>query len=200
MRYEKFFTIRETIRKASGDKPVRSARNKKSDRRSPALRFFLSALAFLITILRTGESSSCVPFYACTKSLLCFRISLPLFGRCNNACLPRWGSCRDTSATGDPLWCTHRNNVPVSFIIVPLLFQSFHDLFLLFLFHAEVVFENIPAIVLASGVEEHHLGDVHPVRFRNARELLRYYYRGKSYVPSVEGQLDQLAGPIFHRL
>ena len=74
-------------------------------------------LAFLITILQTSGSFSCVPFCACTKSPWCFRISLPSFDTCDNAYLPRWGFCRGTSAPRDPLLSIPRNNVPVSFII-----------------------------------------------------------------------------------
>ena len=50
------------------------------------------------------------------------------------------------------------------------------------------------------GVKEHHLGDVHPVRFRNARELLCDDDRGQPDVPSVEGKFYQLAGSVFNRL
>ena len=86
-------------------------------------------LAFLITILQTGGSASCVPFCACTKSPWCFRISLPSFDTCNNAYLLRWGFCRGTLAPRDPLLSIPRNNVPVSFIITHFKKKKFRNPF-----------------------------------------------------------------------
>ena len=72
--------------------------------------------------------------------------------------------------------------------------------FPLFLFYAEVVLEDVPAVVLSDTVEDYDLRHVHSVGFRDGGKLLRDDYRGQADVPSVEGQFDQLAGPVFHHL